>query len=239
MNFIEFFQDIIQVRKFANGSLKAGSKYMQFLLENILDSNNSFISNTEVHFNKEDCQIEGGAIIICNHPSFLDFAIVKKGIDCYCLTDNVDREFKTTEEYINNYNVIPYFKDDNNAGSNAKDIILKCVMEGKKVLVFPEGTIEMTEEIIHFKKGLFEMAYNNSIPIVSLNIIYNSDFESNYLRSLVAYFQIPVEPPKIDLYFNEIIYPTRYTSFLSFYDKCFESVTNGYYDKKELKNNSF
>lgn len=232
MQGFEFYiQNFIQVRKIANNSLKAGSKYMQHLLESILDINNVFISNTIVHFNYDEFNIEGGCIIICNHPSFLDFAIIKKGIDCYCLTDNVDRDCKTTEEYINKYHIIPYYKDEKEGGKNAKEIILQCVNDGKKVLVFPEGKIETTDDVLHFKKGLFEMAYNNSIPIISLNIIYHSDIENNYLRSLVAYFQLPVEPPKIDLYFNEVINPTKYSTFLTFYDKCFESVTNGFYDR--------
>lgn len=231
MEIFKMIKSFIEVRKVANNSLKAGSKYMQHLLENIINSDNNFISNTTVHFSPNEVQIEGGCIIICNHPSFFDFAIVKKGIDCYCLTDNVNKDCLSTEEYINKYHIVPYYKDTEEAGKNAKETILKCVKEGKSVLVFPEGNIEITNDLSHFKKGLFEMAYNNSIPIISINIIYKSDFDNNYLRSLVAFFEIPIQLPKIDLYFNEIIYPDKYSSFLSFYDKCFESVTNGFYDR--------
>ncbi len=227
---LNFVRNVVQVRNIANSSIKAGSQYMKFLLESLLDENNNFISNTSVHFDKIDD--DKSAILISNHPSYLDFAIMKKGINCYCLTDSVDKDLMDTNDYLEKYHIVPYFKDDPNS-SSVKDVILKCVSEGKKVLVFPEGSIQTENEMLHFKMGLFDMAYKNNVPIMSFNIIYDKSIENNYLRSILGFFHLPVLSPKIDLYYNETIYPKDHSSLMSFYDKCFESVSLNYYDKIE------
>lgn len=238
MDIFNYIKNNIEIRKIANGSLKAGSKIMTKFLLDLMDDNNNFVSKTNLNIGSlnEDIKKLEKSIIISNHPSFFDFVIVKKAIDCYCLTDNVDSDVLPTEYYMNEFHLIPYYKDENNCGKNAQELILKTVNEGKKVLVFPEGTIQTSIDLKTFKKGLFHLAYDNNIPIISMNIIIKSSFDDKYLESLFAYFQIPTEPPEIDVYYNEMIYPKDFTSFESFYDKCFESVSVGYYDRLEIKN---
>lgn len=237
MEIFNYLKNKLEVRKVANSSLKAGSKVMAKFLIDLMDVSNNFISKTKVNKGTldEDILNIDKAIIISNHPSFFDFIIIKKAIDCYCLTDNVDSDFLPPEFYINEFHLIPYYKDDKNPGKNAQELILKTVNEGKKVLVLPEGNVQVNTEIKTFKKGVFHLAYDNNIPIISMNIIIDSKFNNKYLESLLAYFQIPIEPPEINLYYNEVIYPKDHTSFESFYDKCFESVSIGYYDRMNEK----
>lgn len=235
MDFFDFVKNHIQVRNIANGAIKSGSKIMAKYLYDLSDINNSYVSKTEVHKANIDNDTKDikGAIIISNHPSFFDLVIIKKLLDCYCLTDNVDKDVIPEELYIEYLHIVPYYRDDKNSGSNAKDIILKLVKEGKKVLVFPEGQLQTGEEIRTFKKGLFHMAYDNKIPIISLNILRESKFNDTFLECVLAYIQLPLEPPKTDVYYNEVIYPQEHSSFESFFDTCFESVSNGYYTRLE------
>ena len=180
MEILNYIINKIKIRCLANSSLKAGSKIMAKYLLDLMDVNNNFISKTIVHKGllDEDLSKLEGAIIISNHPSFFDFIIMKKAIDCYCLTDNVDSDLLPPEFYINELHIIPYYKDDKNAGKNVQQLILETVNKGDKVLVFPEGGIQNKNVLNTFKKGLFHLAYDNNIPIVSMNIIVKSDLHN-------------------------------------------------------------
>lgn len=233
MEILEYVKSGIQVRNVANSALKAHSKIMAKFLLDLMDVNNEHISNTIIHKRNMDEDIKNikGAIIFCNHSSFFDLIIVKKVIDCYCVTDNVDDAFMTTQDYIDRLHIIPYYRDNENAGKDVQDIILNLVNQGKKVLVFPEGGIQDGKNMRTFKKGLFHLAYDNKIPMISMNIIIESRLGDNYLESILAYIQLPMIPPVINIHYNEIIKPEDESSFDSFYDTCFESVTSGYYNR--------
>ena len=233
MDPLEYIKSYIQVRHVANSALKAGSKIMTKFSLDLTNVNNEHISNTITHRGTidEDTKDIKGAIIFSNHTSFFDFIIIKKMVDCYCLTDNVDTGIMSTKDYIDKLNIIPYYREDENAGQNAQKIILDLVKKGNKVLVFPEGSIQNGEDMKTFKKGLFHLSYDNKIPMISMNITVESPLNDNYLESLLAYIQIPIEPPIINVYYNEVIMPESHSSFESFYDKCFESVSFGYYEK--------
>lgn len=233
MDLFEYIKSCVHVRKVANGALKAGSKIMIKYLLDLIDVNNEYISNTTIHRGtiEEDIENIKGAIIFSNHPSFFDFIIIKKMINCYCLTDNVDRDIMSSEDYISKLGIIPYYREEENAGKNVQELILRLVKEGNKVLVFPEGSIQDNKVMGKFKKGLFHLAYDNKIPMISMNITVESPLNNNFLESLLGYIQIPIESPAINVYYNEVIYPESHSSFESFFDKCFESVSFGYYDK--------
>lgn len=233
MDPLEYIKSYIQVRHVANNALKSGSKIMTKFLLDLTNVNNEHISNTITHKGAMDEDIKDikGAIIFSNHPSFFDLIIIKKMMDCYCLTDNVDPGIMPTEDYVNKLNIIPYYRDEENAGKNAQELILQLVKKGNKVLVFPEGTLQDGKNIKIFKKGLFHLAYDNNIPMISMNIIVESQLNDNYLESLLAYIQMPIEPPVINVYYNEVITPQSHSSFESFFDKCFESVSFGYYNR--------
>jgi 1-acyl-sn-glycerol-3-phosphate acyltransferase len=233
-SFKKMFPDI---RRIANESLLSGSEFARFKLIELTNVNNHIIRNTIIHDPnniREQINISGspgkkGSIIICNHPSFLDFAILQKAFpECYCLTDNVDHNIHTTQEYIDKYRIVPYYVDDENAGDNVKELIRKIISEGKDILVFPEGGVEYTGEINKFKKGLFYLALDHSIPIVCCSLKMESGFKDKLIQSAIYCIGIPVKPPTINLYLNEIIRPENYMCFDDFFVACYESVKSNF-----------
>lgn len=225
------------IRRIANDSLLSGSEFARSKITELTNVNNHIIKNTIINdpnnirgqINIIKSPDKKGNIIICNHPSFLDFAILQKAFpDCYCLTDNVDHNVHTTQEYIDKYRIVPYYVDDENAGDDVKELIRNLVFEGKNVLVFPEGSVEYKGEIKSFKKGLFYLAMDHSIPMVCCSLKIESGFRDKFMQSAIYCIGIPVKPPTINLYLNEIIKPEDYMCFDDFFITCYESVKSNF-----------
>lgn len=238
--FKEIFPDI---RKIAINSILSGSKFANSKLQDLTNVNNPIISNTIVHdINNIKTQIysneflnKKGNIIICNHPSFLDFAILQKAFsDCYCLTDNVDHKIHTTQEYLDKYKIIPYYVEDDNAGEDVKELIKKLIFEGKNVLVFPEGKIEYNNEILPFKKGLFYLAMDNLISVICCSLNIQSGITDKLVQSSMYCIGIPVKQPIINLYLNDIVHSSDYICFDDFYLQCYNSIKNNFETNKIL-----
>lgn len=221
------------MRYLANFLLLTNKEFSEKIFIKLIDPNNKFASNTQ--FNDEHnmsefikTKREKGSIIISNHPSFIDLTILKKMFpNCYCLTNIVDKRLYTDEEYINKFNLIPYHYDDKDGGKKAKDNIKKLIFEGKDVIVFPEGGFNENNNIAPFKKGLFYLAKENDISILPCSININSNFESNFVRSISYTLDLPVAIPKIDVYISKLIVPSEFANFDDFYNCCFCTVNNG------------
>lgn len=233
MDILLTLKNTVKVGAIANSALNAGSEAMLDMLENIMDVNAEFIKNTTIHLKGLPKQNEKGHVIICNHPSFFDFALIKKCIDCYCVTNSVDKTIHTTEEYLKKYKVIPYYDEGPNSGKNVQKLILQLINQGHNVLVFPQGEIQTEGKMGKLKKGLFHLCFDNKIDILVFTILIKCSIESNYLRSILAYLQIPIESPQINVFYNSCIHSTEHNSFESLYDECSRILLDSYFSKRE------
>lgn len=221
------------MRHLASFFLLANKEFSEKIFLKLIDPNNRFASKTEFIDNHRMLEFikskrEKGTIIISNHPSFIDLTILKRLFpNCYCLTNIVDNRLYTDEEYIDKFNLIPYHYDDKDGGKKAKDIIKKLILEGNDVIVFPEGGFNETDKLAPFKKGLFYLAKENDISILPCSINIQSNFESNFIRSISYTFDLPVAVPKIDVYISNLIKPSEFSNFIDFYNCCFCTVNDG------------
>ncbi len=86
----------------------------------------------------------GGAVIVCNHFSALDFLFAMKACreDIYILGKKELFKNKFLNAAFKSYNVIPV--DRNNVEMTTLLSVLRLLKNGKKVLIFPEGTRNKT-----------------------------------------------------------------------------------------------
>lgn len=199
------------------------------IFDNLTSNNNKYTNNMKIFDNNNLVELinktNEGLLIISNHPSFIDFCIFKRVFeDCYCVTNIVDESYYSDEEYIEKFNIIPYHSDKLNGGELVKNIIKKLIDEGKKVLIFPEGTYEYDGVMLPFKKGIFHLAYNNNFKVLTCTIKLKSNIPSKLIQSICYSLQIPVQSPQIELHINEILYNTR--SFDELYNRSYQSILN-------------
>jgi 1-acyl-sn-glycerol-3-phosphate acyltransferase len=173
-----------------------------------------------------------GRIIISNHSCFLDYAIVKRHVDCYCVA-NI-RTFMshavTDDELFNRFKIIAYDYSPS-GGVKVKRRILDVVNSGQNVLVFPEGYSVRSSSrsevpLKPFKRGLFHLAYENGIPIVPVSQWHYNNTNIHYFDHFLddVILGRPIQDMNVDVFIGHEINPSECDSFEAFYDRCFRSV---------------
>ena len=130
---------------------------------------------------------EGKAILVGNHTNLLDGPLVMMSTkrELYFLVKKELHEGKLGFIY-KRINTIPVNRGGDTTG--AKRITNKKLEEGNKVVIFPEGTINKTKEVImKFKKGAVHFAFDNNCPIVPFVIkgkykIFRKSVTIKYLK---------------------------------------------------------
>lgn len=220
---------LFRIKDIANFFLSFKTEYILQLFYNLLDVNNILLQNTIINDNNININYNKGYLIMCNHPSFLDFAIIKKYFpNCYCITDNVDNTIFTDDEYINLYHIVPFHNDRKNGKDDLKNLIVKLINENKQVLIFPEGEFESEGKVIPFKHGIFYLALQHNFNIILCSINIKSNFKDKLLQSICYTIQIPVAPPAIKLQILDIIESIKYHNFNTLYDYCFYIISNSF-----------
>lgn len=137
--------------------------------------------HTTVH-NYEITQIEGPAIVICNHQSSLDIVSMSSIWPKQCAV-----MMKRILAYVPFFNLGAYFSGtifiDRFNRERAMASVDYCATEMKKrnlkLWVFPEGTRNREGGFIPFKKGAFNIAVRAQIPIIP---VVFSDYRPFYSK---------------------------------------------------------
>jgi 1-acyl-sn-glycerol-3-phosphate acyltransferase len=147
--------------------------------------NNIIISNKIKYINKNVLDdLSHGVIIVSNHMNITDVLLIKKKINCHVVVKN---DIFNTGYILNNFSsiindkcgFIPYKRGNIKSGKIVKKKILNLINNNDNVLVFPEGTSQITSKnILPFKKGLFHIASQHNIPILPVVINYTVKFNS-------------------------------------------------------------
>ena len=120
---------------------------------------------------------KGPYIIVANHSSFLDIFFM------YSILPNHPFVFLGKSEiltypiirtYFKNLN-IPVFRNQIRKVGMSYVLASKAIKEGWSLVIFPEGTMPMTDipKMIPFKNGAFKIAKEANIPIVPLTFTNN------------------------------------------------------------------
>jgi 1-acyl-sn-glycerol-3-phosphate acyltransferase len=169
-----------------------------------------------------------GRIIISNHSCFLDFAIIRRIVDCYCVANIASfiRINNTDADLFMKYKIISYdYTTD--GGESVKRKILELVNAGEDVLVFPEGYAarlsSRTESLLKpFKPGLFHLAYDNGIPVLPISQWHHNNNDNSYFDSNLqnVVFGTPIDNLDVDVIISGTVHPRDYENFGEFHRAC-------------------
>ena len=83
--------------------------------------------------------------------------------------------------------VIYVKRDNQQSRSSVRITMVKTLLEGKNVLVFPEGTTNDKKKLMDYKKGTFFEAAQNGIPVVPIILEYKSKKDLWFGRGIVKH----------------------------------------------------
>lgn len=115
---------------------------------------------------------KGAYVYVCNHYALLDSAYIVgttwEGLHIIAKKEVLDNAFLAW--LSGNVGVIPVNRDGNDV--RALLDCFKCLKNGEKIVIFPEGTRNKTEaEMLPFKHGASVMAIKTKTPIIPM-VIY-------------------------------------------------------------------
>ena len=168
---------------------------------------------------------DGPYVIVSNHTSYLDIFFM------YSILPNHPFVFLGKSEiltypiirtYFKNLN-IPVFRNEIRKVGMSYVLASKAIKEGWSLVIYPEGTIPMTEipKLISFKNGAFKIAKEANVPIVALT------FTNNYrLFSDPTMFYGPARPGISKCYIHPYISKEEVAklSFSELKQKSFELI---------------
>ena len=168
---------------------------------------------------------EGPHVIVANHTSYLDiffmYSILPKHPFVFLGKSEI-LTYPIIRTYFKNLN-IPVFRNEVRKVGMSYVLASKAIQEGWSLVIFPEGTIPMTDipKPIAFKNGAFKIAKEANIPIVPLT------FTNNYkLFSDPTMFYGPARPGISEIHIHPFISKDEVTklSFSELKKKSFDLI---------------
>jgi 1-acyl-sn-glycerol-3-phosphate acyltransferase len=127
------------------------------------------------------------ALYVSNHRSFSDPLIIADYIDAYVIAKAEVGDLPLISTGAEKTGVIYVQRDNKESRSSVKKTMVKTLLEGKNVLVFPEGTTNDKKQLLPYKKGTFFEAAQNGIPVVPIIIEYKTQKDLWFQRSIFSH----------------------------------------------------
>ena len=123
------------------------------------------------------CEVRGTAsdstaLYVCNHRSFSDPLVLAGYVDAHVIAKAEVSNLPLIGTGAEMTGVIYVKRDSQNSRSAVRERMVEVLLEGKNVIVYPEGTTNGNLQVKPFKKGTFVEAAKNSIPVVPVVLEY-------------------------------------------------------------------
>jgi 1-acyl-sn-glycerol-3-phosphate acyltransferase len=116
----------------------------------------------------------GGGVYICNHVSWFDvFAIASKLPRCTFVAKHELRGIPVFGWGAESAGVVFLDRDNRKAAFESYKVAAAAVQEGRRIVVFPEGTRGLDYHLRSFKKGPFVLAIGSAEPIIP-TVVYGA-----------------------------------------------------------------
>jgi 1-acyl-sn-glycerol-3-phosphate acyltransferase len=133
----------------------------------------------------------GGALVIANHVSFMDGLIInaasKRPIR-FIIYDKIYRQ-PIVHHFMRINRAIPI---DGNRESvrNALNAVSEGLSNGDLIVIFPEGSITYTGNMVRFKFGIEWMISKNPVPVIPVVLggLWGSVLSRKYINSKTRWF---------------------------------------------------
>ena len=111
-------------------------------------------------------------LIISNHRSMLDPLVEMSFLNVYILSKAEVSDYPLIGRGAKETGVFFVHRHIDSSRKAALQSIQKLLVAGKPVLIYPEGTTQGTHLTADFRKGTFEVAFNNNVPVIPIMIEY-------------------------------------------------------------------
>ena len=147
--------------------------------------------------NIENVPLSGGAIIAPNHASMLDppavGSIIPREVSFFAKKELF--RIPMLREFLQYVKTIPVDRKGYSAGA-LKDIV-RCLKNGRAVIIFPEGTRTKTGDFLQPKKGAAMTAVMAGVPIVPC-WVQGSYHAKPLFSKITIHFLPPFSPDEIE-----------------------------------------
>ena len=118
----------------------------------------------------ENLDLDGPALIASNHVSYLDPPFIGAAFDedIYFLARKSLMRFAWSEWLLNRWQCIPVDRDK--PDPSTIKAIFRRLKEGRKVIVFPEGTRSLTGALQGGEPGVGMMIAKSGVPVIPVRI---------------------------------------------------------------------
>ncbi len=119
---------------------------------------------------RENLSLPGGALIACNHTSFLDppFAGIALEEQIYFLARKTLFDHPVAGAILRSWNAIPV--DQQRPDMTSLKTVIRRLREGKKVLVFPEGERSFDGQPLPGLPGIGLIVVKSGVPVVPVRL---------------------------------------------------------------------
>lgn len=141
-----------------------------------------------------DLQLTGNpkrssGLFISNHRSMFDPLIELSFLDVYILSKAEVGDYPLIGKGARETGVFFVDRESDNSRKAALQSIEKLLVEGKPILIYPEGTTYAANLTSDFRKGAFEVAFNHKVPVFPIMIEYPGPEYYWTDDSLMEYFK--------------------------------------------------
>lgn len=124
---------------------------------------------------RERLQVEGGALLVCNHASFVDPPLVGVAFDeeIYFLARKTLMSNWLAKKVYKEWNTIPV--DQERPDMTSLKTVIKLLKKGEKVLVFPEGSRSPDGQLLAGQPGVGFIVAKANVPVIPMRLFGTSE----------------------------------------------------------------
>jgi 1-acyl-sn-glycerol-3-phosphate acyltransferase len=131
------------------------------------------VAALHVHITRHGTPPAVGALIVANHRSYIDAAVLLCDVPCTFLAKAELARWPVVGWAARLGHAVFVQRDDRSSRRASRDAIGALLRDGASVAVFPEGTTHTGPGVLPFKRGIFEAAAENGFPVVPAAIEFD------------------------------------------------------------------
>lgn len=114
------------------------------------------------------------ALYVSNHRSFSDPIVLCRYIDAFVIAKAEVASYPIINKGAELTGVIWVQRQSQNSRKNSRSRMIKTLLEGDNVMVYPEGTVGTHKQTLDFRPGSFIECAAHAIPVVPVAIEYRT-----------------------------------------------------------------
>lgn len=135
------------------------------------------LMGVRIEFVSDIPKVDGGAVLIANHRSMLDIPVIASHFAPHFLSRGDLASWPFLGRLAQHAGTVFVDRTCKRSGASAIRELSRLVSSGKSVIIFPEGTTHIGDEVKAFRAGAFVTAARANVPVVAVGIAYHPPIE--------------------------------------------------------------